>query len=66
MQAQVKILTVQVDNFHVQVTDMEKLESLSKRLQEAEEMLKGVPGLKEKIESLEVSESILLRRLIYL
>lgn len=66
MQAQVKILTVQVDNFHVQVTDMEKLESLSKRLQEAEEMLKGVSGLKEKIESLEVSESILLRRLIYL
>lgn len=57
---------MQVDNLHVQVTDMEKLESLSKRLQEAEEMLKGVPGLKEKIESLEVSESILLRRLIYL
>ena len=57
MQAQVKILTVQVDNLHVQVTDMEKMESLSKRLEEAEEVIKWVPDLNEKIKTLEVSES---------
>ncbi|KAG2322696.1 hypothetical protein Bca52824_015909 [Brassica carinata] len=34
----VKVLTVQVDNLHVQVTDMEKMEWLSKRLEEAEEV----------------------------
>ena len=57
MQAQVKILTVQVDNLHVQVTDMEKMECLSKQLEEAEEVIKGVPDLNKKIETLEVSES---------
>lgn len=36
---------------------MEKLECLSKRLQEAEEMVKVVPDLNKKIASLEVSES---------
>ena len=57
MHAQVKILTVQVDNLHVHVTDMEKMEWLSKRLEEAEEVIKGVPDLNKKIETLEVSES---------
>ncbi|XP_022543780.1 uncharacterized protein LOC103841362 isoform X1 [Brassica rapa] len=57
LESQVKILTVHVDNLHVQVTDMEKLECLSKRLQEAEEMVKVVPDLNKKIASLEVSES---------
>ncbi|KAG2292472.1 hypothetical protein Bca52824_039141 [Brassica carinata] len=51
---EIKILTVQVDNLHVQVTDMEKMEWLSKRLEEAEEVIKGVPDLNKKIETLEV------------
>lgn len=54
VQAQVQTLTVQVDNLHVQVTDMEKMERLSKRLAEAEEVIKVVPDLNKKIETLEV------------
>ncbi|KAF2613494.1 hypothetical protein F2Q70_00012544 [Brassica cretica] len=59
LEAQVKILTVQVDNLHVQVTDMEKMEWLSKRLEEAGEVIKGVPDLNKKIETLEVTGACL-------
>lgn len=56
VQAQVEFLSGQVDNLVGQVGDMDKIERLSKRVEETEQVLQGVPILNKKIETLEVSE----------